>query len=120
MSITVAEYRKLTRKPRKYRNSPLRIGELRFDSKAEANRYQDLRLLEQARTITGLKLQPRFALNVNGVHVCDYISDFEFYENGRRIVEDVKGYRTRDFIIKKKLMLAVFGIEVRETRLSKS
>jgi len=115
MSITVAEYRKLTRKPRKYRNSPLRIGALRFDSKAEANRYQDLRLLEQARTITGLKLQPRFALNVNGVHVCDYVGDFEYYELGVRIIEDVKGYRTRDFRIKQKLMLAIHGIELRLT-----
>lgn len=111
--VSLEQYHKLAHKPRKYRNSPMRIGERRFDSKAEAKRYQDLVLLEHARTITGLKLQPRFLLCVNGFHICDYVGDFEYYEHGARVIEDVKGFATREFKIKQRLMKAVLGIEVR-------
>lgn len=111
--VSVAQYRKLVRKPRKYHNTPLRVGDHRFASTAEAERYKQLVLLQQAGAILGLILQPRFRLEVNGVHVCDYVGDFEYRERGERVIEDVKGFVTREFQIKQRLMKAVHNIEVR-------
>lgn len=113
--LSVEQYRELTKKPRKYRNTPKRVGDHRFDSTAEADRYKDLLLLQQGGVIVGLTLQPRFRLEVNGVHICDYVGDFEYYERGARVIEDKKGCKTREYVLKRKLMLAVHGIEVRET-----
>lgn len=77
-----------------------------FDSKAEANRYQDLRLLERAGEISGLSLQPSFALlpsykrNGKMVRAITYFADFMYTEDGRTVVEDVKGVETEVFRIK--------------------
>jgi len=46
---------------------------------------------------------------------CTYVADFSYTENGRRVVEDTKGMKTRDYIIKRKLMLYVHGIRIKET-----
>jgi hypothetical protein len=85
-----------------------------FASKAEANRYQHLKLLEKAGQITNLSLQPRYALDVGGVHICNYIADFRYWDEGGRVVEDVKGVRTPVYKLKKKLMLACHGIVIKE------
>lgn len=86
-----------------------------FDSKAEANRYDELMLMERAGMIRYPVMQPRWSLDINGVHICNYTADFMYWENGEQIVEDVKGVKTRDYRIRKKLMLAVYGIAIRET-----
>lgn len=66
-----------------------------FDSKAEAERFKSLKLLERARMIRSLGLQPVFALTgMGGRAVASYRADFCYFENGRRIVEDVKSAAT--------------------------
>lgn len=103
---------------RKFRNQPVTIDGVRFDSKAEARRYGELKLLQRAGQIAALELQPSFDLVVNGVKVCRYVADFSFVEvNGARVVEDVKSPITRKnpaYVIKKKLLKACEGIDIRE------
>ena len=86
-----------------------------FASKKEARRYNELHLLERAGHIRALVKQPKFYITVNGVDVCTYIADFCYFEGEQRIVEDVKGFKTPIYRLKKKLMKAVMGIEVKET-----
>ncbi len=99
---------------RKYRNVPTVVDGIRFASKREAFRYCELKLLERAGDIKELRLQPRYPLAVNGLHVSTYVGDFEYVESksGRLITEDSKGVRTRDFINKAKLFHALYGREV--------
>jgi len=91
----------------------------RFDSKAEADRAVGLYMLERAGKIKDLEFHPRFDLFVNGVKVGFYTADFSYWDVGKRceVVEDVKpknGYRTRDYVLRKKLMLACHGVEISE------
>jgi hypothetical protein len=103
---------------RKYRNVPTEVDGIRFASKREAFRYCELKLLEKAKAIEGLKLQPRYPLTVNGLHVCTYVGDFEYADYGnsgpkaRTVTEDSKGVRTKEFIIKAKLFHALYGREI--------
>ena len=104
----------------KYGNEKVTVDGFTFDSKREADRYEELRMKQKAGLIEKLELQKRYALNVYDWHICDYIADFvyrEKIEEGRTrlVVEDAKGKRTRDYIIKRKLMRACHGIEIRET-----
>ena len=102
----------------KYRAIKTEVDGIKFDSKKEANRYDQLRLLEKARQISQLELQPSFRIEINGVKVCDYKGDFRYVEDGKTIVEDVKSEITRKlpvYRLKKKLMYAVYGIEILET-----
>lgn len=97
-----------------------------FASRKEMLRYLELKLMVRAGAIRNLKLQPRFKLEVNGIHVCTYVADFQYEE--RRgdfggddywpaVVEDVKGIPggTDVYKLKKNLMRACLGIEIRET-----
>lgn len=101
-----------------------------FDSKRECNRYKELKLLERAGKISGLKRQMKYLLIpsqyedevVNGKkksrcieRACVYVADFIYLEDGKLVVEDCKGYRTEAYIIKRKLMLQNYGIRIRET-----
>lgn len=86
-----------------------------FPSKREAQRYQQLKLMEKAKAISKLELQPKYELYVKGTHICDYIADFRYREEGLTIVEDVKGFKTPEYRLKKKLMKALFAIEIKET-----
>lgn len=94
------------------------LDNITFASRAEAQRYADLKLLERIGEITDLELQPAFDLVVNGQKVCRYIADFRYRETatGETVVEDVKSAPTRtpEYRIKRKLMAALFGIDVRE------
>jgi hypothetical protein len=85
-----------------------------FASKREAARYRHLKAEQAAGRIAALRCQVSFPLRVNGSLVCRYRADFLYVRAGRRIVEDVKGMRTDVYAIKKRLMLAVHGIEVVE------
>jgi len=100
----------------KFHNTPKRVDGVLFHSGKEARRYVELRGMEKAGVIRDLELQPRFGLDVNGVHVCDYLADFKYWDNERRqeVVEDVKGMRTQIYILKARLLKAVTGIEVEE------
>lgn len=99
---------------RKYRNIPTEVDGIRFDSKREAARWSQLKLMERAGYITDLERQVRYPLNVNGVQICNYICDFKYIRNGAPVVEDSKGVRTKDYIIKAKLMKAIHGLDVVE------
>ena len=88
----------------------------KFDSKAEAARYRVLNDMQRVGIISGLRMQVPYPLHVNGQLITTYVADFVYCENDDRvIVEDVKGFRTREFIIKRTLMKAVHGIDVLET-----
>jgi hypothetical protein len=111
----------------KYRAVPVVIHGVRFASKAEARRYQELLLLGMAGEIRNLELQPRFPLHVGGVKVGDYVADFRYEERAgidtvlgcdrwRDVTEDVKGVRTPVYRMKKKHVEAEYGIAIREVR----
>jgi hypothetical protein len=89
----------------------------KFDSVKEYHRWGCLRLLERAGAIKDLKRQVKFELipRIGGERACNYIADFTYIENGELVVEDVKGVKTDAYKIKKKLMLWVHGIRIKET-----
>lgn len=92
----------------KYKNVPTIIDGIRFPSKAEAARYQELKLRVKAKQIGRLKLHPRFKLIVHGTLICTYVADSEYIEDGGLVVEDVKGVETQAFKIKATLFKALF------------
>lgn len=102
-------------KPSKYRNKKTEVDGFIFDSKREATRYQDLKIMEREGLIRDLVLQKRYELEVNGIRIGAYVADFVYTEDGQSIVEDCKGIRTDLYKWKRKLMRAIYGIEIRET-----
>lgn len=104
----------------KYKNQKIIVNEIKFDSKKEAKRYQELLLTQKAGLITDLKRQvpyilvPAFNLNKKRYRNMSYIADFTYKQNGKEIVEDTKGYRTEVYKIKKKLMAYIYQIEIKE------
>jgi hypothetical protein len=97
----------------KYHAIKTEVDGIVFASRAESRRYRELALLEQAGQIKTLGIQPRFKCVVNGVLVCTYVGDFDYWENGEYIVEDVKGFLTPVFKLKRKLVKALHGITIR-------
>lgn len=98
----------------KYSAKKTVVDGITFASKHEAKCYSELKLREKAGEISNLALQATFPLVVNGRKVCRYLADFVYWEDGRCVVADAKGYRTPVYQLKKKLMLAVHGIEIKE------
>lgn len=119
----------------KYQALKCTVGGITFDSRKEARRYQELMLLLRAKQISNLCRQVKFVLipaqyefyeryGKNGQELkpgkkllekeCAYYADFVYRENGNTVVEDTKGIKTKDYIIKRKLMLWVHGIRVKE------
>lgn len=99
----------------KYRSKRTEIDGISFASKKEAKRYSELKLLERAGHIRQLTLQPRFPLKVGGQLICTYVADFAYFDQNARVIEDSKGFRTREYIIKAKLLKALNpGIDFRE------
>jgi hypothetical protein len=92
------------------------VDGIKFASKSEANRYQELKLLARIGKIEELQLQPRWDCDVKGVFVCAYIADFVYWDNEKEeeVVEDVKGFKTPEYRLKKRLMFACHGIEIQE------
>jgi hypothetical protein len=98
-----------------------------YHSKKESKRAGILKLLEKAGEIQDLKEQVVFILapayyvqGINGKPVCvlrevKYIADFVYIKNGQQIVEDSKGFRTKEYKKKKRLMKSILGIEILET-----
>ena len=122
---------------RKYRNKKAMADGIEFDSMKEAKRYAELKYLEEAGEISCLERQKKYVLiptqyekpAENGKRKkggkdkkgrviereCSYRADFVYKdEKGNVIVEDTKGIKTKDYIIKRKLMLYVHGIQIRE------
>ncbi len=104
--------------PNKYRAKKTEVDGIKFDSKREAERYGELKLLEKAGQISRLKPHPRFLLAGNGVQIklrserypngrqAVYTADFEYMDNQtfEMVIEDVKGMATKAA----KLRIAVF------------
>ena len=98
----------------KYRNKKAQIDMYVFDSVRESQRYKELKLLERAGEISNLELQPRFLLqdsfkkNGKTFRKIEYVADFMYLENGKTIVEDVKGLQTDVFKLKHKIFEKVY------------
>jgi ribosomal protein S8 len=98
----------------KYNNRKTQVDGIWFDSKVEAERYRDLRILEAAGEISKLEVHPKFTLvpgftPINGKRekAITYKADFSYIENGKVIVEDVKSVATRtarDYVMRRKLL----------------
>ena len=122
------------RSKNKYNAKSVEYDGLKFDSQKEALRYKELDYLLSEGIITDLKRQVKYLLipaqrepatvgKRGGIkqgklleHECSYIADFVYtvVESGETIVEDTKGMRTKDYVIKRKLMLFVYGIRIKE------
>lgn len=121
--------------PSKFHSKKITVDGITFDSKKEYRRYCELILLEKAGHIQNLELQKvyelipaqyetfeRYGKNGNRLKdgsrciekACVYKADFVYTENGKTVVEDTKGFKTKDYIIKRKLMLHIHGIRIRE------
>lgn len=105
----------------KYGNRKITVGGETFDSRREYDRYRELVLLARAGKIHDLMRQVKFELvpaQKEGNKVVEravyYIADFTYWEGDTMIVEDVKGVRTDTYILKRKLMRWVHGVEIRE------
>lgn len=107
-----------TKTTSKYHNQKVVIDGIKFDSKKEAKRYQELRLLRRAGKIDNLRLQAPYVLIDKSKHgrAIKYIADFVYYDNDlkKEVVEDTKGYRTDLYKLKKRLMAERYGIEIKE------
>ena len=110
-------------KQNKYKNKKVVVDGIKFDSKKEANRYLELKLMEDNDYIKDLELQKKFELipkyEINGrkVRAMNYICDFYYYDvlNKKYIVEDVKGMKTQVYKLKKKMFEYKYKIEIIET-----
>lgn len=108
----------------KYKNRKITWQGRTFDSRKEFDRYQELLLLQRAGKIRDLQTQVRYELIPNqygpdGKMVersVAYKADFVYQDmaTGQTVVEDTKGFRTQEYIIKRKLMRYRYGIEIRE------
>lgn len=109
-------------RPPKYGNKKVTFDGIEFDSMKEMNRYAELKLLERAKKIKNLQTQVKYTLipaqRIDGKVVereCNYIADFVYNDkSGKLVVEDTKGFRTDTYKIKRKLMLWVHGIRIKE------
>lgn len=99
----------------KFKNKWEVVDGIKFRSKREARRYSELKLLLAAGAIERLELQPRYPMKIDGILICTYVADFRYITPGQgTTVEDVKGMRTYVYTIKKKLMKALYHIDVVE------
>jgi len=118
----------------KYHNSKTIVDGIEFQSKKEAKRYTELKWLEAAGELYDLERQVRFelipaqrepdAIGPKGGHIkgklierkVEYIADFVYKQTktDEMVVEDTKGIRTKDYVIKRKLMLYMHGIRIKE------
>lgn len=119
----------------KYYAKKTTVNGIEFDSRKEAYRYQELLLLQRAGAIQDLQLQVKYVLIPAQYEIyakwgktgkrlkdgkrlvereCSYVADFVYTLDGKLVVEDTKGFRTKDYAIKRKLMLYVHGIKIKE------
>ena len=122
----------------KYHSRKVTVDGVTYDSVKEYMRFKELSLLERAGTIQNLQRQVKYVLipaqreYCNEIYTkgrkkgcfkpgkllekeCSYIADFAYIQNGEIVVEDTKGFRTKDYIVKRKLMLWIHGIRIKET-----
>lgn len=120
-------------KKSKYHSKKITVGGETFDSMKEYQRWKELQRMQTKGEIKSLCRQVRYNLiptqrepdivGPKGGHRqgkiiergVDYVADFVYYRGNKMIAEDVKGYKTPEYIIKRKLMLYKFGIRILET-----
>lgn len=102
------------KKPHKYKAKAVTVDGIRFHSQAEAKRYGELKLLARAGQIERLELQPKYVFTVEGRQMFSYIADFRYHTIDGIVVEDVKGFATPLYRLKKKLIEAQFNITIIE------
>ena len=109
-------------KNNKFHNKKIIIDNIKFDSKKEANRYQELKILEKTGKIKNLERQvkfeliPSFKFNGKTIRSINYIADFVYEIDGKEVIEDVKGSKymeTETFKIKKKIFEYKYGKEIK-------
>ena len=103
----------------KYNAKSCYVDGIRFASMKESSRYKQLKILERTGLICNLELQPRFRISTGGVVDPEtgrkmaarvYVADFQYLENGKMIVEDVKGYKKdKTYRLKRQLFLEQYG-----------
>ena len=113
--------KKVAQNGSKYGNKKVEINGIVFDSKREARRWLELDALAKAGEIQDLERQVPFLLipsqSVDGEVVeraVSYVADFTYKQNGKTVVEDSKGHKTKDYILKRKMMLFFYGVQIRE------
>ena len=113
--------KKVAQNGSKFGNKKVVVDGIQFDSKREARRYLDLRAMEIAGQIQNLQLQVKYTLipsqKIDGKVVereVSYVADFVYEQNGKTVVEDSKGHRTKEYILKRKMMLFFLGIRIKE------
>jgi len=104
-------------KRNKYGAKKTTVDGITFDSKWEAQRWGELQAMERGGLVRDLERQVKYDIVVNGEKICRYIADFRYKmvnDDGstKEVVEDAKGFETADFKIKKKLMKAVYQINL--------
>lgn len=113
--ITKAEYLASTKKKGRIRGAQkINTPDGKFDSKAEYERWCDLKLLQLGGKIFNLRRQVAYPIEINGIHVCVWIADYVYtdFETGREISEDLKGMATDVFKLKRKLVEAYYGFKI--------
>lgn len=91
-----------------------------FDSMEEHKRWCSLKLLLRAGVISDLRRQVKYSLDAGGIHISNYVADFVYLNDGVEVVEDSKGFKTPEYIQKRRLMKEILGIEIFETGKSTS
>lgn len=101
----------------KYRAKKEKVDGITFASRKEASRYRQLKLMEKAQAIQDLQIQVKFPLIPKTKYGREvrYIADFVYYEQGKMVVEDTKGFKTDVYKLKKRLLAEKYGIEIKET-----
>ena len=121
--ITAAKYLEMVnqmRKPQKnkYKNFITEVDGIKFHSAKEAAYYGELKIKKLAGEVRAFEMQKRYKLEVNGVLICTYVADFVVtYSTGITEVIDVKSFFTRrlpEYRKKKKLMIAIYKITIKE------
>lgn len=107
----------------KYKSKPIEIDGIKFASKMEGARYSKLKEMERENKISDLELQPSFLLqdgftrDKKKYRPIVYVADFRYRIGDKVIVEDVKGFKTPEYKLKKKLLLYKYeGFEFKETK----
>jgi len=101
----------------KYSAVATEIDGIRFASKKEANRYGELKIMLMTGLIENLQLQPKFELHERGGKKAGvYRGDFSYLDVAKKemVIEDVKGFRTRGYLAKKRHVEAEYGVKITE------
>lgn len=103
------------KKKNKFNARKVLVDDIKFDSQGEAFRYKQLLEKQEKGEISELKRQVKYSIDINDMHICNYIADFEYLDHatGGYITEDYKGMDTPNSRLKRKLVLAIHGVDVR-------